>query len=46
MTSKASGEWELVRLVHNIKKIYAKIMAKGGELHRLTRELQAVYDPA
>ena len=42
----AGGEWTLVCLVHNIKKIYAKIMAKGGELDSLTRELQAVYNPA
>ncbi len=26
---KAGGEWTLVCLVHNIKKIYARIMAKG-----------------
>ena len=31
--------------MHNIKKIYAKIMAKGGELDRLTRELEAAYNP-
>jgi len=43
---KASGEWTLVCLVHNIKKIYAKIMAKGGELDSLTRELEAAYNPA
>jgi len=43
---EASGEWSLVCLVHNIKKIYAKIMAKGGELDGLTRELQAIYNPA
>ena len=43
---KAGGEWTLVCLVHNIKKIYAKIMAKGGELDSLTRESQAVYNPA
>ena len=43
---KAGGEWTLVCLVHNIKKIYAKIMTKGGELDSLTRELQAVYKPA
>jgi len=36
----------LVCMVHNIKKIYAKIVAKGGELDGLTRELQAVYNPA
>ena len=28
---KAGGEWTLVCLVYNIKKIYAKIMAKGGD---------------
>lgn len=33
---KAGGEWTLICLVHNIKKIYARIMAKGGELHDLT----------
>jgi len=36
---KAGGEWTLVCLVHNIKKIYTKIMAKGGELHDLTLAL-------
>ena len=29
---EAGGEWTLGCLVHNIKKIYAKIRAKGGEL--------------
>jgi len=29
---KAGGEWILVCLVHNIKKIYARIMAKGVNL--------------
>ncbi len=43
---KAGGEWTLVCLVHNIKKIYAKIVAKGGELDSLTRELEAIYNPA
>jgi transposase len=43
---KAGGEWTLVCLVHNIKKIYARIMAKGGELGDLTRELVAIYNPA
>jgi transposase len=43
---KAGGEWTLVCLVHNIKKIYASTMAKGGELDGLTSELQAVYYPA
>jgi len=44
---KAGGEWTLVCLIHNIKKIYVRIMAKeGGELDDLTRELQAVYNPA
>ena len=45
-SGKAGGEWTLVCLVHNIKKIYAKIIAKGGELDSLTGELQAVYKPA
>jgi len=45
-SDKAGGEWALVCLVHNIKKIYARIMAKGGELDDLTRELQAAYNPA
>jgi hypothetical protein len=44
-SDKAGGEWTLVCLVHNIRKIYARIMAKGGELHSLTRELQVVYNP-
>ena len=35
----------LVCLVHNIKKIYATIMAKGGELDDLTGKLQAAYYP-
>ena len=43
---KASGEWTLVCLVHNIRKIYAKIMAKGGALDSLTRGLEAMYNPA
>jgi len=43
---KADGEWTLVCLVHNIKKIYARIMAKGGGLDDLTRELQAAYNSA
>ena len=38
---KAGGEWTLVCLVHNMKKIYARIMARGGELDGLTEELQA-----
>jgi hypothetical protein len=41
---KAGGEWSLVYLVHSIKKIYAKIMAKEGELDDLTRELAVVYN--
>ncbi|GFP37762.1 transposase, partial [Candidatus Hakubella thermalkaliphila] len=45
-SGKAGGEWTLVCLVHNIKKIYAKIMAKGGDLDSLTGELEAVYNPA
>lgn len=43
---KAGGEWTLVCLVHNIKKIYARIMAKGGELDDLTGELAVAYNPA
>ena len=43
---KAGDEWTLVCLVHNIKKIYTRIKAKGGELDDLTRELQAAYEPA
>ncbi len=45
-SSKAGGEWTLVCLVHSIKKIYAKIMAKGDELDSLTRELASAYNPA
>ena len=29
----------------NIKKIYARIMVKGGELYELTSELQTSYSP-
>ena len=36
---KAGGEWTLVCLVHNIKKTYTKIIAKGGKLHDLTLAL-------
>jgi len=43
---RAGGEWTLVCLVHNIKKIHAKIMAKGGKMHDLTGELQTAYNPA
>jgi len=43
---KAGAEWTLVCLVHNVKKIYANIMAKGGDLDSLTEELEAVYNPA
>ncbi len=43
---KAGGEWTLVCLGHNIKKIYAKIVAKRGELDSLTGELQSAYNPA
>jgi hypothetical protein len=43
---KAGGEWTLVCLIHNIKKLYVRIMAKGGELDDLTRELQAAYNIA
>ena len=45
-SDKAGGEWTLVCLVHNVKRIYARIMAKGGEPDDLTRKLQAVYNPA
>jgi IS5 family transposase len=45
-SDKAGGEWTLVCLVHNIKKIYTRIRAKGGEVGELTRELQAAYTPA
>jgi hypothetical protein len=41
----AGGEWTLVYLVHNIKKVYARIMTKWGEMDDLTRELQAAYNP-
>jgi len=40
------NEYTLVCLVHKIKKIHARIMAKEGELHSLTRELQTAYNPA
>ena len=43
---RSGGEWTLVCLVHNIKKIHARIMAKGGEFDDLIRELQAAYNPA
>ena len=43
---KAGGEWTLVCLVHNIKKIYSKIIAKEGELDSLTRGLEAAYNLA
>jgi len=37
---KAGGEWTLVCLVHNIKKICARIMARGGDtLGQLVREM-------
>jgi hypothetical protein len=45
-SDKAGGEWTLVCLVHNIKKIYARIRAKGGDRDGLSRELQAAYTPA
>jgi len=38
---KAGGEWTLVCLMRNIKKIYAEIMTQGGELQGLTKELHA-----
>ena len=31
---------------HSIKKTYARIMAKGGELADLKGELQVTYNPA
>jgi hypothetical protein len=37
---KVGGEWVSVWLVHNIKEIYARTMAKGGGLDDLTGELQ------
>src|SRR4030042_6859358 len=43
---KAGGEWTLVCLVHNIKRIYARIMTKGGELDDLTRKLEVMHNPA
>ena len=50
-SDKVGGEWTFLKqvqdlLVHNIKKIYARIMVKGGEMHDLTRELQAVHNLA
>ena len=33
---KADGEWTLVCLVHNIKKIYARIIANGRECKVMT----------
>jgi hypothetical protein len=44
-SDKAGGEWTLVCLVHNIKKTYARIRAKGRETDDLTRELQATCSP-
>ena len=46
---KTDGEWTLVCLVNNIKRIYTRIIAKGGEMDEmdgLTRELQVAYNPA
>ena len=43
---KADGEWTLVCLVHNIKKIYTRVMAKGDELDDLTGKLQVACNPA
>ncbi|MBT9143233.1 MAG: hypothetical protein DDT29_01632 [Dehalococcoidia bacterium] len=43
---KADGEWTFLYLVHNIKKIYARTMAKGGELDDLRGELRVAYNPA
>jgi len=36
----------LMYLLHDTKKNYARIMAKGGEFDDLTRELQAAHHPA
>ena len=49
-SDKAGGEWTFLKqvqdlLVHNIKKIYAKIMAEGGEMRSLTGKLQAARNP-
>ncbi|MCL0036415.1 hypothetical protein M1N47_03250 [Dehalococcoidia bacterium] len=41
-----SGSSPLVCLAHDIKKICASIMAKGGGMYGLTRELQTAYNPA
>ena len=50
LAGNASSERTLGRgvvcLLHNIKKIYAGIMAKRGELYDLTGELQVAYNPA
>ena len=37
---KASGEWALICLVHNIRRIYAYLKAKGASL---TERLAMVY---
>jgi len=36
---RAGGEWRLVCLVHNIKKIHARIMAKEGELDVMGQQI-------
>ncbi len=33
-------------LLHKIKKIYVKIMARRGELGGLTKEFEAMYNPS
>ena len=43
---KASGKWSLACLVHNIRKICAKVMAKGDDLDSLTGKLEAAYNVA
>jgi hypothetical protein len=45
-SDKAGDEWTLVCLVHNIRKIYARIIAKGDETDGLIREVQAAYNAA
>lgn len=41
---EARGEWVLVWVVHNIKKIRTRLLAKGGEIG-LTRGLDLLYRP-
>jgi hypothetical protein len=45
-SDKAGDEGTLVCLVHNIRKIYARIMAKRDETDGLIREIQAAYNAA